>query len=155
MSHQEEIVIDSLEPIGIPYRIAGKSYLLREADEGAAIRYRDAQIACAQMADGKVVGVRGAAGVQALLVSLCLFERPNSQDLTVERPVPLSVIKSWPAKVIRQLFEKVRDISDLSEQETPEQLEEQIAKLQERLAKLRAEESKAKNEPNATTDTSV
>lgn len=103
--------------IEVPVKIAGKDYILREASGGAAEKYRDASIAGMTFTDGKLTRVEGLAGVESLLVSLCLF---NDKGL----PVPLSLIRSWPSRVQKRLFERAKKISDLNESKIQDQITE-------------------------------
>jgi hypothetical protein len=128
---------DDLEPIQVPVRVGQKRYVLREASEAAAATYRNAGLRSARMNDGKVVGIEGAADVQALLVSLCLFHfvaGKDGQQLPI--PVSLEAVRSWPARVVLKLFERAKQISDLDETETREVLEKRLAETQEKLAAL-------------------
>jgi hypothetical protein len=61
--------------------------------------------------------VVGLANVEPLLVSLCLFRENGA-------PVLLATVRSWPARVVKSLFEKAKEISDLGE----ERKEEEAAK---------------------------
>ena len=123
-----------LEPRQESLTIAGKAYILREASEGAACKYRNKAMAAARMADGKLVGMDGAADVEPLLVSLCLWEVTDKG----ERPVSLATVMGWPARVVKPLFARAKAMSalDEEEQETRETLEEKMAALQGKLALL-------------------
>lgn len=87
-----------------------KKYVLREATGAVAAKYRNACMACMKLTpDGKSAGIQGLADVEPLLVSMCLFTEEGSS-------VELSLIKAWPAKVVKKLFETAQEISDLKEQ---------------------------------------
>ena len=105
----ETLIFNDLTPIEIPVSIEGVEYTLREASGDAACKYRNAMMACMQLADGKPVSLRGLADVEPLLVSLCLFVTETN------KLVPLHVIKTWPSRVITPLFEKAKEISELGE----------------------------------------
>ena len=156
MSHQngfEEIDYGDLSLIQIPVRIGGGAYVLQEADEAAAVAYQNAATKAARFnEDGNLTGVDGAADVEPLLVSRCLFDRSPAGG--VGSPVPLDTIKKWPARIVSKLFEKAKEISQLDTAETVEKLEKQIARSQARLVKLKAEAAKGKGEsPAVTTST--
>lgn len=94
--------------------IGGKEYVLREASGGAATKYRNAVLACTILGvGGRAQTVKGMASVEPLLVSLCLFEVLEKG----ERPVKLSVIEGWPARVQEALFERAKRISNLEEEQ--------------------------------------
>ena len=105
----EELNFDDIAPIEIPVVIKGKRYTLKEASGDAACRYRNAVLSALQVSKtGEVTGARNLADTEPLLVSLCLFDE---QD----KPVPIKTVRSWPARVVRTLFEKAADISDLAD----------------------------------------
>jgi hypothetical protein len=160
MSTQEEMVFD-LEPIEIPIKIGGKSYILREASEGAAVGYRNLVMKAARMSEGKIVGIDGAADVEPYLVSQCVFETDREGrvrqigDRLVN--VHINTVRSWPSRVVTPLFDKIKEISDLDREtkpETKEQLLKQLEEIQNKLQKLEeADPTPDSSEP--TTDTSA
>ena len=86
-----------------------KTYTLKEADGNAAIQYRNRIMeAIRPSAEGQPTAYKGFAEVEPMLVSLCLF---NGAGQTV----PLSTIKSWPSRIQKALFNKIKAISDLDE----------------------------------------
>ena len=90
-------------------------------------------------------------GVQSLLVSRCLYS--YKEDGEISGLVPRSQIRKWPSRIVRPLFDKAMEISELEEEEeTVESLEKQIARLSQRLKRLR--ENRAKKEPNSMEDNS-
>ena len=126
------LVFNDLAPISVPVEIAGKQYLLKEASEDAACRFRNARFEGAKLSDdGRMMSVGNMADVEPLLVSLCLFELYGVNGDTKERPVLLSQVRAWPPRVVKPLFEKVKEMSDgLEEKPTKESLTKQIEKLQ-------------------------
>lgn len=144
-----ELNFDSLALIEVPVTIEGKKYVLREASEAAAADYRNASIAGAKVEDGQLTEMpSNLAGVQALLVARCLFPLEGGEPSP--RPIAQNVLNGWPSRVIKPLFEKVKEISELDEDESLEELQKQRSKLDERIAKLKKES--AKNELEATKD---
>lgn len=148
MSH-EPIVFDDLAAVEIPVSIPNKDgvkedYILQEASGDAACKYRNAMLACTQLGpEGKPSQIRGMADIEPLLVSLCLF--------TSERkPVQLGIIRSWPNRVQKKLFDKIKEISDLDESEDRDSLVKQRKAIDKQIAEI--EEEAAKNSPSNTTD---
>lgn len=138
----EELVFDDLQPIEIPVRIAGKQYVLREASTDAATKYRNAVLKSTRLdRDGHAMSLDGSADVEPLLVSMCLFE-VNDKGETLNRPVNVSVVKTFPSKVTKELYDRVRAISGLGAEDTEEELEKEIKDLQERLEELREKKLK-------------
>jgi len=148
---------EDLTPAEVPVSIAGRHYVLREATGDAAVKYQNAVTKCSRFTDGKFSGIQGSlADTQPLLVSLCLFDVEHLQGSTdpklVAKPVAEHVIRSWPYRIQRSLFDRAKELSGLADEETQETLTKQIADLQEKLAKLQAEEDPSKNGPDTTTD---
>ena len=134
----EELIFDSIEPIEIPVSIVGVQYVLREASGEAAVKYQNAVSKCSKFVDGKFGGIQGdLAGTQPLLISLCLFHESSEGSGKFTTAVPETKIRSWPARIQKQLYEKA-DITA------------QIAKLQKRLEELR--KASPKNSPSDTMD---
>ena len=155
----EELNFD-LKPVEVPVKIGEQRYVLREASEEAARQWNNAKLRAARMnADGKTTSIDGLADAEPLLVSLCLcMMDPKTGETRTDRnlnPVTVSqaTVLSWPARVVKPLYEKALAISNLDGKDTPEALETEIANLQERLAKLRGEDY-SKNSPAATTELS-
>ncbi len=132
---ENELDFSSLEVIHFPVRYGKTShYVLVEPSGDAAVQYRNACLAATQLVDGQISGVRGMGDVEPLLVSFCLHERRDDGDLGPL--VKEKIIRSWPARVQKALFNKCIEIGDLKEGM------ETIEDLEERLAKLRKEEKK-------------
>ena len=104
-----EMTFDEIDLIAIPVKIKGEDYVLREATAEAAGKYHDAIIKSTRMADGKITGSDGLGGVEALLVSCCLYKKDGKE----ERAVTLTEVKRWPTRVVKPLFERVKEISEL------------------------------------------
>ena len=104
-----EMKFDEVELIAVPVRIGQEDLVLREATAEAAGKYHDAIIKSTRMADGKITGSDGLGGVEPLLVSLCLFRKTGKEEVAV----PLAEVRRWPARVVKQLFERVKEISEL------------------------------------------
>lgn len=153
-SFELAIRLDDLEPIEIPFTYKGIEYVMVEASADAGVKYRNCAMRAAKMTDGKVVGLDGAANVEPLLVSLCAFRVDG------EKRSPLTeeyVRKNFSNKLLKRLFDKVREISgELEEKETVTSLQKKIEALQVRLKEI--QEKEAQNLPNlssATTEPSV
>lgn len=102
-----------------PVNIDGEDYELREASGNAACQYRDLIIGNLTLGDsGKPQKISHIASAEPLLVSLCLFKVGEKEH------VPQSKVASWPARIQKKLFKKVKEMSDLDDEtvETEEAL---------------------------------
>lgn len=138
----EELEFDSLEPRSFKFQWAGEMYTAHEATEDAAVKFRNAALKNARLEDGRMVlHAHGLGDTEPLLVSLCVRDKDD-------KLVPESLVRSWPSRIVKPVFQKLREISDLVEQEmTPEKCTEEIR----RLSKLRTKllEGKRGNSPEA------
>lgn len=159
----EELNFDDLTPVEIRVSIFRKKYVLREIDEGDAVRWRNSQLRAARMSEGQVVSMGDLAESEPLLVSFCLYRANEDHKIILRNDgtpdkstlTPLATIKSWPARIVKPLFERAKEISELEEKETKEVLEARIKDAQTKLQALeKGGDSAPKKEPSATTDTS-
>lgn len=161
MSEIESMDFESLELIEVPVKIGDVKYVLHEADEGAAKAYQNARMRGAKLDDGKVSWqlTEDLAGIPSMMLSLCLF-RLTEEGKPFSSPVSLREItgyregngivhKGWPARIVKPVFKRLKDISELDDDETLESLQEQQEELGNRIAKIK--EETAKNEQGATT----
>lgn len=145
----EPLVFESLEPIEIPVKIAGKDYVLREAGEAFASKYQNALMSSTKVVEGtdgnKSATVQGISDTEALLVSLCLFEiGQNNSKVNVN----VNTIRTWPHRVVKPLFQKAEEISGLGANETEATLLKRLKDTQDKLNKLIA--SKPSNNGTST-----
>lgn len=148
-----EFNFDDLTPLEIPVLFRDKKYKLYEATEDAARQYNNSQTKCTEFSEGGVSGIKGPlADSRSLLLSLCLFNVNEQGDKG--SPVPLKFILSWPARVVKPLFEKLKEISGIDEdEESEDSLKKEIEKLQVKLTNL--QKDSLGNGPGPTEDNFV
>ncbi len=148
---------DDLTPYKEEFKYAGVTYELREANAGPAAAFRNKCLQETKLVDGKVSGIGNMADTELYLVSLCVFEKlstPGAQGAT-HRAITVDTVKGWPCPMVLQLYDRIRDVSNLKEEETPESLKKQIKALQDRLETLeRGADPSPKDSQNSTTGTS-
>lgn len=129
-------------PVTLKYKSKGVETLLkcvlREASEDAAAKYTNALVKCTKLAGGKPSAMEGIGDLEPLLLSSCLFTVDDDPTKN-NKPVPSSVLRLCPARAIKKLYAKCKEISELGENDTVESLEKQIALFTKKLAKLKAE----------------
>lgn len=92
------------------------SYVLREADEGTAVNYRNNAIAKTKLEDGKVVKADGIATIEAELVGSCLYP-VDSNGQPKGAAVGTSFVYTLPARIVKKLHTWVMDNSGLREKD--------------------------------------
>lgn len=115
----------------ISVKVGENSYKLVEASAEVALDYRNKLFNIIKPGiDGKPTrpeGLSELAGLESYLVSRCLFRSDGT-------PVPEEVIRKFPYRVQKSLFDKVQEISGMdADSQSPESLKEKIDSLQERL----------------------
>lgn len=123
---------NDLSPQETPVTYLGKSYILREASEGAACQYRNAILRSTKLgADGKPTSIEGLADAEPILISQCLYAAdkdggirttPNG-DPDPKSLVPLYTVRSWPSRAVKPMFNWVKRVSDLEEKDSRDGLE--------------------------------
>ncbi len=132
-----DLNFSDLSIIELPVQVGENSYTLREANEATAVKWRNATMAAARFRDGSISGFSGIADSEPLLVSLCLFDKDNKN-------VHIDTVKEWPARIVKTMFEKAKEISELGE------TEETVKELEDRLQKAKEVEEAAKNDKEGT-----
>jgi hypothetical protein len=140
---QDELVYEDVEPVCVPCRLAGKRFVLREANEDAVCKFRNAQIKCTNVGpDGNATHFKeGMADTVPLLVSLCLYHADDNGNPDPRYLVSLATVRSWKDQVVKGLFKKVAEISDLKgekEETTEESLRKQKQEIDAKLNALEA-----------------
>jgi hypothetical protein len=160
----EEMVFDDVDRVAIPVTIAGVKYVLLEASEEASCKFRNALLRCTRPGpDGKPTSYDGVADTESLLVSLCLYAADDVGNVRTGRDgrpdprhlVPLATLRSWPARVVRELARKAQEVSGLgggpAEAGTPPAAGADAETP--RNGEADGEAEAAKNSPGATTTT--
>lgn len=110
---------DDLEPIEIPFNLLGQRYLLKEASEDAACRYRNKLMESSTMVDGKTTSIKGMADAEPLLVAFCMFHVTiDNNGIRNLKQLTLEEVRAFPSRVVKKLFAKIQEISDLKEAKT-------------------------------------
>lgn len=115
---------DSLDTIEIPVHIAGQDYVLVEASGAVARAWRGHSLKSFVMKEkgkGKsrestTTMSEEVAESDILLLSQCFFKiTPNGRQR-----VPMKELEKWPHRIIKPLFEEIKEISELNEDEESE-----------------------------------
>ena len=123
----------------IPVKIDGKNYILREASVKEAKQWRGSILASQFQKDGQQGLKPTLADSEPLLVSLCLTQEDGAA-------VSKDVIETWPAKVVRRLFDKIKEISDLNEKPaTLNDLEKERERIEAAIKGIKDDASPEKN----------
>ena len=98
----------SLALSSIDVTIDGRHYTLKEATADVAAKWRNTILRSAKISqDGKLQSMEDVAYSEPFLVSMCLYDEKG--------PVPVQIVRSWPARVVKALFEEAKKLGDLDE----------------------------------------
>lgn len=136
----------------VPVKIDDENYVLMEASGLAVKEWRNAMSSGLEMVMDDDADSRKVSGIkpgdeETLLLSMCLYRRDEKGAMEGVSKVK---IESWPERVIKPLYEKLKDISDLDEDNTIEGLEKQRDKLNKTIDKLKKKEETRKNSQKTT-----
>lgn len=137
MTH-EALNFSDLALIEIPVKFPNKTYTLREASGDIATSYRNRAMACSKFGEnGKIVAIEGMADLEPYLVHCCLLDEEGNR-------LPEAMIRNWPARIVKDLFNKAKEISGLDE-ESEESLLKQRESIDAKLAALKSRKDQLKN----------
>jgi hypothetical protein len=112
-----------LEPIEIGFNYKGVEYVLCEAEESVVCAYRNELARCTRMGpNGKPTIIGNYADTESFLVSQCVFQVGEDSHKDPKKPVTQKTIKSWPGRMVRDLYNQVRTISGLNPEQTPDEV---------------------------------
>lgn len=124
--------------IEVTVKFPNKTYTLREASGDIAVSYRNRAMACSKFNEnGKIAGIEGMADLEPYLVHCCLSDEEGKR-------VPEEMIRAWPSRYLKELFNKVKEISGLDE-DSEETLLKQKESVDKKLAALMARKEQLKN----------
>lgn len=113
--------------------IAGERFAIVEADEATAVKWKNKQVSSAKIGPkGNFTGVGDVADSEPFLVSMCLRRVKDGVTKTgldgeelkladLGDAVDLKTVRTWPARVIRPIFERIKEVSDLNEMKVPDE----------------------------------
>jgi len=123
-----EVLSFDLEPVILAVEISGQKYTLREITGVGHIRYFNS-LDARTVRDGDQARIANVAELEPLLVSLCLYDSQGNL-------VPEATIRGWPARIQRELYLRVKEISHMDETSNLESLKERRVEIDRQIARL-------------------
>jgi hypothetical protein len=140
----KDLDFSNLEPIEIPIPYMGQTMYLGEASEDVHKQYRARAMKC-YGTDGQIKNPDMAAETPQWFVGMCLFTEPGRDP---SKRVKTDVVKAMPTRVIGKLFDKLRRISGMDQEEnTPTLLRKRIEELQKTLEEMEQREASGESHP--------
>ncbi len=132
-----------LEPRTLKVTIFGKPYVLREAMGDAVVKYRNKVTSAASLSsEGKLAKVGNIADAEPGLVASCLY---RVTDTGVEELVTEQFVRNLPNRIMKRLYDTIKEISDMDEVETKESLMKQKKDIEQKLTNLENKDEDEKN----------
>lgn len=109
---------DAVEEVIIPVTYKGKKYALKEASGDTVALYRNAAVArMGKLSDGgKPTSLTKVGDLEPFLVALC-FHEVDQETGELGHHVNEKVIRAMPHQMVRKLFDTVKKISGLVEED--------------------------------------
>jgi len=125
----EELLDFSTSRKEVTVHIDKQPFILVEASGEAVVFYRNFILERTTLKDGSASKLRGIADAEPEILSRCLFKVDGDE----RKNVSVGTIKSWPNRIQKALFDRLKDISDLDvDEETVEDLEKKLEKLRQK-----------------------
>jgi len=125
----------------------GKDYVLREASGDTVAKFNNARARCAKYQDGGLAGVEGLGDLEPMLVSMCMFEDKGDGTPDPHKPIKGNLLRAWPGPIVKALFDKAAEISELDSDKDLSSLRKQRDAIDKQIKQI--EEDQAKNAPRS------
>lgn len=139
-------------------KIGSARYILQEANGDIVVQHRNAVLAYTKYNEkGSIASISGIASAEPLLISKCLYTTVPVDKDQPDGPVVkgalagLAFVNNLRHRTMKKIFNRLKEISDMNEEETVESLEKQREELTQRISELKGAEEKAKNEQGGNT----
>lgn len=135
---------DSLAPLELPFVHKGQRYVLREASDAHVTEWQAAVIkSLIVQPDGTRIPSERTNETRLKLVAACVFSQEEGGNV---KPVTLDTVKTWPHRVVADLFDKAKRLCGEHEDvDTLEGLRKRKAGIDERIAALEKAEQEAES----------
>lgn len=146
------------ELVEVPVKIGANRYILQEANGDVVVQHRNAVLAYTRYNDqGNIASISGIASAEPLLISKCLYTTIPADKANPEGPViksklaGLEFVNNLRHRTMKKLFNRIKEISDMNDDESVEALKKQRDELTKRIVAIEETEAKVKNSQSGTT----
>ena len=98
-------------------------FVLRKANGNAIKNFRNVILSGAKLKDDKIIGFGNMADAEPTLVASCLRELlldPHTGKKLGDKPVDVQTVLTWDYKIIKELNEDIKRISDMEDMDGPD-----------------------------------
>lgn len=148
----EALEFDSEDLVEVPVIIGDKRLILQEANGDIVVQHRNAVLAYTKYnSEGNIASISGIASAEPLLISKCLYTTVPVDKDAPEGPVVkgkligLEFVNGLRHRTMKKLFNRLKEISDMNDDESLEALEKQRDELDKKIASIKKSEETIKN----------
>lgn len=159
MSKNVEVMeFEDEELAEVQVKIGANRYILQEANGDVVVQHRNAVLAYTRYNDqGGIASISGIASAEPLLISKCLYTTmPVDKDkpdgpVVKSKLAGLEFVNNLRHRTMKKLFNRIKEISDMNDDESVESLTNQRDELNKKIAAVKETEEKLKNSQCGTT----
>jgi len=120
----------------------GKDYVLCQANGDTVAKFNSARARCARYQDGGMSGVEGLGDLEPMLVSMCMFEDKGDGTPDPQKPIKGTLLRAWPGPVMKTLFNKAKEISEIDLDNDLASLRKQRDALDKQIRQIEGDQAK-------------
>lgn len=139
-------------------KIGAHRYILQEANGDVVVQHRNTVLAYTKYTDsGNIASISGIASAEPFLISKCLYTTvPVDKDkpdgpVVKDKLAGLAFVNNLRHRTMKNLFNRIKEISDMNDDESVEALTKQRDELNKKIAAIKEIEEKVKNSQSGTT----
>lgn len=159
MSKNVEVMeFEDQELAEVLVKIGSTRYILQEANGDIVVQHRNTVLAYTKYTnEGSVASLSGIASAEPLLISKCLYTTvPVDKDkpdgpVVKDKLVGLEFVNNLRHRTMKNLFNRLKEISEMNDDESLEALEKQRDELNKKIAEIKRSEEEVKNSPSGIT----
>lgn len=153
----ESMEFEEQELAEVLVKIGSRQYILQEANGDVVVQHRNAVLAYTKYtSEGSIASLSGIASAEPLLISKCLYTTVPVDKDKPEGPVVkgklagLEFVNNLRHKTMKKLFNRLKEISDMNDDESLEALKQQRDDLDKKIKSMEESEDRLKNSSSDT-----
>lgn len=141
----------------VQVKIGSTRFILQEANGDIVIQHRNNVLSYTKLnSEGGIASFSGIASAEPILISKCLYTTVPVDKDHPEGPVVkgglagLAFVNNLRHRTMKQLFNRLKEISDMNDDESVEILKKQREELDKKITEMEASEERIKNSQSDT-----
>lgn len=148
----EVMEFEDEELLEVLVKIGANRYILQEANGDVVVQHRNAILAYTKYnSDGGINSLSGVASAEPLLISKCLYRTVPVDKDKPDGPVVkgnlagLEFVNNLRHRTMKSLFNRLKEISGMNDDESLESLEKQREEIDRKIADIKKSQEQTKN----------